>query len=160
MIWTLAIIACSDTNKTNTDPSKDKIATQDAGKETTFDPCALQEVRACLMGNPHISCDAHRGVFGVYTDSLVNSPLSKNPEKSCDANTKMKCECKTNRPGVGPIKKKTGARGLRSILENILLKTMYDLPSQDNIDEVMGLAKKIKLESSKSLRRQHLRTEN
>ena len=26
------------------------------------------------------------------------------------------------------IKKKTGARGLRSILENILLKTMYDLP--------------------------------
>ena len=35
------------------------------------------------------------------------------------------------------IKKKTGARGLRSILENILLKTMYELPSQDNIDEVI-----------------------
>ena len=35
------------------------------------------------------------------------------------------------------ISKKTGARGLRSILENILLKTMYDLPSQDNIDEVI-----------------------
>ena len=35
------------------------------------------------------------------------------------------------------IKKKTGARGLRSILENILLKTMYDLPSQDNVDEVI-----------------------
>jgi ATP-dependent Clp protease ATP-binding subunit ClpX len=35
------------------------------------------------------------------------------------------------------IKKKTGARGLRSILENILLKTMYDLPSQDNIKEVI-----------------------
>ena len=35
------------------------------------------------------------------------------------------------------IKKKTGARGLRSILENILLKTMYDLPSQENIDEVI-----------------------
>jgi len=35
------------------------------------------------------------------------------------------------------INKKTGARGLRSILENILLKTMYDLPSQDNIDEVI-----------------------
>ena len=33
--------------------------------------------------------------------------------------------------------KKTGARGLRSILENILLKTMYDLPSQDNIEEVI-----------------------
>jgi ATP-dependent Clp protease ATP-binding subunit ClpX len=35
------------------------------------------------------------------------------------------------------IKKKTGARGLRSILENILLKIMYDLPSQDNIEEVI-----------------------
>ncbi len=38
---------------------------------------------------------------------------------------------------VKAINKKTGARGLRSILENILLKTMFDLPSQDNIDEVI-----------------------
>ena len=35
------------------------------------------------------------------------------------------------------IRKKTGARGLRAILENILLRTMYDLPSQENIDEVI-----------------------
>ncbi len=35
------------------------------------------------------------------------------------------------------INKKTGARGLRSIIENILLKTMFDLPSQDNIEEVI-----------------------
>ncbi len=35
------------------------------------------------------------------------------------------------------IRKKTGARGLRSILENILLKTMYNLPSEDNIEEVI-----------------------
>ena len=35
------------------------------------------------------------------------------------------------------IRKKTGARGLRSILENILLKTMYDLPSQNDIEEVI-----------------------
>ena len=35
------------------------------------------------------------------------------------------------------INKKTGARGLRSILENILLKTMYDLPSQENVEEVI-----------------------
>ena len=33
--------------------------------------------------------------------------------------------------------KKTGARGLRSILENILLKTMFDLPGQNGIDEVI-----------------------
>ncbi len=35
------------------------------------------------------------------------------------------------------INKKTGARGLRSILENILLKTMFDLPSLENIEEVI-----------------------
>ncbi len=35
------------------------------------------------------------------------------------------------------INKKTGARGLRSIIENILLKTMFDLPSQENIEEVI-----------------------
>ena len=35
------------------------------------------------------------------------------------------------------INKKTGARGLRSILENILLKTMFDLPSQNNVEEVI-----------------------
>ena len=42
------------------------------------------------------------------------------------------------------ISKKTGARGLRSILENILLKTMYDLPSQDNIEEVIVDASSVK----------------
>ena len=35
------------------------------------------------------------------------------------------------------ILKKTGARGLRSILENILLITMFDLPSLDNVEEVI-----------------------
>ena len=35
------------------------------------------------------------------------------------------------------IKKKTGARGLRSIIEAILLKTMFDLPSVDNVEEVI-----------------------
>ena len=35
------------------------------------------------------------------------------------------------------INKKTGARGLRSILENLLLKTMFDLPGQTNIEEVL-----------------------
>ena len=45
------------------------------------------------------------------------------------------------------IKKKTGARGLRSILGNILLKTMYDLPSQENIKEVIVDAASVKGQS-------------
>jgi ATP-dependent Clp protease ATP-binding subunit ClpX len=33
--------------------------------------------------------------------------------------------------------KKTGARGLRTILESLLLKTMFDLPSHENVEEVI-----------------------
>jgi len=35
------------------------------------------------------------------------------------------------------MSKKTGARGLRSILENALLKTMFDLPGQNDVEEVI-----------------------
>ena len=35
----------------------------------------------------------------------------------------------------GAIKRKSGARGLRSILENIMLDVMYEIPSQSNIKE-------------------------
>jgi ATP-dependent Clp protease ATP-binding subunit ClpX len=35
------------------------------------------------------------------------------------------------------IERKTGARGLRSIMENILLDTMYDLPGMDGVEEVV-----------------------
>ena len=34
------------------------------------------------------------------------------------------------------ISKKTGARGLRSILENILLKTMFEFPDMENVIKV------------------------
>ena len=33
------------------------------------------------------------------------------------------------------MQRKTGARGLRTILENVLLDTMYELPSMANVDE-------------------------
>jgi ATP-dependent Clp protease ATP-binding subunit ClpX len=35
------------------------------------------------------------------------------------------------------IERKTGARGLRSIMESILLDTMFDLPSLEGVGEVM-----------------------
>jgi len=35
------------------------------------------------------------------------------------------------------MERKTGARGLRSILEHVLLDTMYDLPSMSNIEKVV-----------------------
>src|SRR5690554_6679917 len=35
------------------------------------------------------------------------------------------------------IKRKTGARGLRSILENILLEPMFDLPGLDSVEEIV-----------------------
>ena len=35
------------------------------------------------------------------------------------------------------LKRKTGARGLRSILENVLLDTMYELPTMENVSKVV-----------------------
>jgi ATP-dependent Clp protease ATP-binding subunit ClpX len=35
------------------------------------------------------------------------------------------------------MKRKTGARGLRTILESVLLDTMYDLPSLENVSKVV-----------------------
>jgi ATP-dependent Clp protease ATP-binding subunit ClpX len=35
------------------------------------------------------------------------------------------------------MERKTGARGLRSIIENVLLDTMFDLPSLDNVTKVV-----------------------
>ena len=35
------------------------------------------------------------------------------------------------------MSRNTGARGLRSIVEAILLDTMYDLPSVDNVSKVV-----------------------
>ncbi len=35
------------------------------------------------------------------------------------------------------VERKTGARGLRTILETVMLDVMYEIPSQDNISEVL-----------------------
>ena len=35
------------------------------------------------------------------------------------------------------MERKTGARGLRTILEKVLLDTMYDLPSMENVSKVV-----------------------
>lgn len=59
------------------------------------------------------------------------------------------------------IKRKTGARGLRSILEDLLLDTMFELPSLDDVSEVVidkmvAYKKKpplIKLKSNKNLKK-------
>ena len=48
---------------------------------------------------------------------------------------------------IKAIKKKTGARGLRSILENVLLKTMFEIPSLENVSEVIVDVSSVKGES-------------
>ncbi len=42
-----------------------------------------------------------------------------------------------NSIAIKALQRKTGARGLRSIVENILLDTMYDIPSMKNIKKVI-----------------------
>ena len=40
-------------------------------------------------------------------------------------------------PHMVTLERKTGARGLRSILEGILLDTMYEIPSQQDVSKVV-----------------------
>ena len=35
------------------------------------------------------------------------------------------------------IERNTGARGLRSIVENIMMDTMYEVPSEENVSKVI-----------------------
>ena len=42
------------------------------------------------------------------------------------------------------INKKTGARGLRSIIESLLLKTMFNLPTMEGVEEVIVDQKVVK----------------
>jgi len=55
------------------------------------------------------------------------------------------------------IERKTGARGLRSILESILLETMFDLPTLKGVEEVVispevvdGKAKPLRIYSDRA----------
>jgi ATP-dependent Clp protease ATP-binding subunit ClpX len=45
------------------------------------------------------------------------------------------------------IARKTGARGLRSIMEDILLDTMFDVPTMENVEEVVVNAEAVRRES-------------
>ena len=58
------------------------------------------------------------------------------------------------------IKRKTGARGLRSIIENVLLEPMFDIPSDSSIDKlvidegvVLGDSEPLKIYASKDNKR-------
>ena len=46
------------------------------------------------------------------------------------------------------LERKTGARGLRSILEEILLDTMFDLPGLDEVTEVVVNEEAVSSESN------------
>jgi ATP-dependent Clp protease ATP-binding subunit ClpX len=52
------------------------------------------------------------------------------------------CELEVTESAVYEIAKKaielkTGARGLRTIFENLMLDCMYDIPSDDNVEKVI-----------------------
>ena len=42
------------------------------------------------------------------------------------------------------LKRKTGARALRSIVEEIMLDVMYDVPTKENIDKFVVTAEMVK----------------
>ena len=49
------------------------------------------------------------------------------------------------------IERETGARGLRSILEHLLRKTMFDIPSRDDIEQCVVTAATVRGEAEVDL---------
>ena len=49
------------------------------------------------------------------------------------------------------IERETGARGLRSIMEDVMMKSMYDLPSRDDVAEVLITAAAVRKEAEPTL---------
>ena len=45
------------------------------------------------------------------------------------------------------IERNTGARGLRSIVENVMMETMYEVPSRDDIKKVIVTKKSVEGDS-------------
>jgi ATP-dependent Clp protease ATP-binding subunit ClpX len=54
--------------------------------------------------------------------------------ENCELEFRPEALCSVARKAM---ERKTGARGLRSILEHILLDTMYDLPSMEGLSKVI-----------------------
>lgn len=48
------------------------------------------------------------------------------------------------------MERKTGARGLRAILENIMLDIMYDIPSRNDVKECL-ISEEVVLNNEKSI---------
>ena len=74
--------------------------------------------------------------YGISTDKFNNKIISQVEQKVPKSKLNFK-DTAVKEIAKKAISKKTGARGLRSILENLLLKTMFDLPGQNNIEEVV-----------------------
>ena len=66
--------------------------------------------------------------LNINLDDLLN--LDKKNRELIKKKEKLEQEIKA-------ISKKTGARGLRSIIEALLLKTMFKLPTMENVKEVV-----------------------
>ena len=70
------------------------------------------------------------------TKNETTTVLPKSTTDSLSMNPKHRW---TARPvaSIVSVDRKTGARGLRSIMEGILLDTMFDLPSLEGVEEVV-----------------------
>ena len=97
------------------------------GIETSCDETAVSIIQENENNKPSIlsniissQVDVHKEFGGVVPELAARSHIEK-----IDLIAKK------------AITKKTGARGLRSILESLLLKTMFNLPSQQNVEEVI-----------------------
>ena len=80
------------------------------------------------------------GILGVVADGVDNDAPAKGTVVACRAGLVGAGDLKEEALGVvakKAIERRTGARGLRSIMESILLDTMFELPGLDGVEQVV-----------------------
>lgn len=90
---------------------------------------------------------------------LTEPKNATDPKAICQAVRNGRCDLEFRTDALKSVAKralerKTGARGLRSILEGVLLDTMYEIPSQSEVSKVVIDETLLKVSPSHCIRKQ------
>ena len=105
--------------------------------ETLFPPPAKPAYRSKARGRPAGSAGSARQTGRVGGIDRQPRPLLDRARREMESIDLTLAEEALGAIARKAIERKTGARGLRSIMEGILLDTMFDLPSLEGVEEVV-----------------------
>ena len=95
-------------------------------------PCFGIKLLSLYPGNPAVGLSSHVGLYALYESSHGRPLVIMEASALTAVRTAAASVVATK-----ALARKTGARGLRSIVEHVLLDIMYDLPSIEGLSKVV-----------------------